>query len=102
MDNNSDAEFLSWFASQNGVLDPSVGLSFFKDDGGRGAIALADIPVSRFCMKLSIQRSGLPISGYFTGGSCPLLTSEDTYFVYTDIFTAKSVWYRSMGDCGTG
>lgn len=43
----SDASFLEWFQANGGSLDvSSVGINTFPlSEGGRGAVALKDIPV---------------------------------------------------------
>ena len=82
--------FINWFQSHEARLDTSaLGITVFSpSEGGRGAIALMDIPVcGRFVLFLLMDQLYLN-----TGGTCVVLDTEKSHTFYAYISATSAVW----------
>jgi len=84
--------FFTWFQLHNGYIDSfSMDvIQFPPSEGGRGAIALKDIPVS------SLYFWRHPFIDVLKGRTCSLLGSSDTATVDADESAAIALWYRRV------
>jgi len=82
--------FINWFRSHEARLDTSaLGITVFSpSEGGRGAIALKDIPVcGRFVLFPLMDQLYLN-----TGGTYVVLDTEKSHTLYAYISATSAVW----------